>query len=291
MTKEQIEFINENFETKGPKYCADKLSINKSTISSYARRNGLKVSKESIYRILSKNSIYINKYINVVDPDIAYILGLIWSDGNVSFANNNSKTPIIKHTCVKYDSLNSDLIFEKLNWRRFESENMKSLGKNTMIANWVSSRELGNYLISNNYRDKDLGTYIFENFNNLLSHFLRGFFDGDGCITISNSGLKYKQIAIYFSSTHTQDWTFITKILDSLSIKYKTRINTDKLGKSSQIYINDSKSIYNLCEFIYKDSDGIRLERKYDKYKDFLEYKKIFKRNNNLNSLLKYRTW
>jgi len=98
--------------------------------------------------------------------------------------------------------------------------------------------------------------------------------------------LKYKQVAIYFSSTSTQNWTFITKILDSLEIKYKIRINTDKLGKSSQICINDSESIYNICEFIYKDSNGIRLERKYEKYQEFLEYKKIYKRNNSLNSIL-----
>jgi hypothetical protein len=286
MTKEQMEFINENYKTKGPKYCAEELSINKSTVSSYATRKGLKMDKESIYKILSKNSIDIDKYINVVDVEIAYILGLIWSDGNVGFANNNSKTPVIKHTCVKYDSKNSDLIFKKLGWKRFESENMKSLGKNTMIANWVSSRELGNYLISNNYKNKDLGTSIFNNFNNLLSHFLRGFFDGDGCISISNVGLKYKQHAIYFSSTFTQNWTFITKILDSLEIKYKIRINTDKLGKSSQVCINNSGSIYNLCEFMYKDSNGIRLERKYEKYQEFLEYKKIYKRNNSLNSIL-----
>ena len=286
MTNEQEEFIINNYPTKGVKYCSEKISICRSTISSFIKRKGLKLNKESLYKILSKNTIDIDRYINVVEPEIAYIIGLLWTDGSVSFANNKSKTPIIKHTCVKYDSSNSDSIFIKLGWGRFESENLKSIGKNTMVANWVSSRELGDYLIENNFRNKDLGTSIFENFNDLLSHFLRGFFDGDGCITISKAGSKYKQIAIYFSSTSTQDWTFITKILDSLSIKYKIRINTDKLGKSSQICINDSESIYNLCEFIYKDSDGIRLVRKYDKYQEFLEYKKIFKRNNTLNSLL-----
>ena len=37
---------------------------------------------------------------------------------------------------------------------------------------------------------------------------------------------------------------------------------------------------------MYKDSNGIRLERKYEKYQEFLEYKKIYKRNNSLNSIL-----
>lgn len=43
MTKEQMEFINENYKTKGPKYCAEELSINKSTVSSYATRKGLSI--------------------------------------------------------------------------------------------------------------------------------------------------------------------------------------------------------------------------------------------------------
>jgi hypothetical protein len=286
MTKEEEDFIMKNYPTKGVKYCSDILSLKRPTISSFVRRKGLKLDKENLYKILSKNSIDINEYINVVDPKIAYIIGLLWTDGTVTFANNNSKTPLIKHSCVKYDSDNSNKIFEELGWKKFDCENLKSIGKNTMVVNWISNRELGNYLIENNFRNKDIGTKIFENYGDLKSHFLRGFFDGDGCITISNSGNKYKQIAIYFSSTTTQDWTFITNILDSIKVKYKIRHNTDNLGKSSQVCINDSESIYNLCEFIYKDSDGIRLERKYEKYQEFLDYKKVYKRNNKLNDIL-----
>jgi intein/homing endonuclease len=155
-----------------------------------------------------------------------------------------------------------------------------------MSTNWISNRELGEYLIENNYRDKDKGTLIYKRFDNLLSHFVRGIFDGDGCITISNSGLKYKQTTIYFSSTSNQDWKFLSEILDKINVNYKIRKNVDSLGKSSQLYINSSESIYNLCEFMYKDSIGIRLERKYNKYSYFLDYKKNYKRNNRLNEIL-----
>jgi hypothetical protein len=37
---------------------------------------------------------------------------------------------------------------------------------------------------------------------------------------------------------------------------------------------------------MYKDSENIRLERKHDKYNEFLEYKKKYKRNNTLINLL-----
>ena len=274
LTNEQKEFIIQNYSKRGVNYCYEKLNVNKSTISSFARRNGLKVDKEVVIKNMSKNIINLDDYVNVVDAKIAYILGLIWSDGSVSFSNNKSKTPIVKHSCVYYDSDISDLIFKELNWRRFESENKKSIGKNKMIINWISSRELGDYLISYNYRVKNKGTSIYEKFDNLKSHFIRGFFDGDGCITISNSGSNYKQTAIYFSSTKNQNWHFIEKALKELDINYYIRLLKDDLGESSQLCIHDSKSIFKFCEYIYSNSENIRLERKYKKYLDFIKYKK-----------------
>jgi hypothetical protein len=279
----QINFIKENYFNFGAKYCSEKLNLNKSTVISCARRNGLKVSDKILKstRFKTKKIIDIDDYLNVVKPEISYIYGLIYADGHVSFSNNKSKTPIVKHTSVKYDSEVSDRIFKNLNWRNFNYENDLSLGKNTMSVNWISSKELGEYLISQNYREKHMGTFIYNKFKPLTNHFLRGFLDGDGCITTSNNG-KYKQTSIYFSSSYLQKWEFITEILKKIDVKYKIRTNTDKLGKSSQICIHDSKSIYNLCEYIYKDSENIRLERKFNKYQEFLEYKKIYQRNNKL---------
>lgn len=282
----QINFIKENYFNFGAKYCSEQLSLKKSTVASCARRNGLKVNESLIKstRFQNKNVININDYTNVDKPEIAYILGLIWTDGHVSFSNNKNKTPIVKHSCVKYDSQISDRIFNELGWRNFDCENSQSIGKNTMSVNWISSKILGDYLISQNYREKNRGTFIYEKIS-CISHFLRGLFDGDGCITISKSG-KYKQTAIYFSSSSDQQWNFLTEILDSINVKYKIRMNIDKLGKSSQICIHESESIYNLCEFMYKDSENLRLERKFNKYQEFLNYKRLYIRNNKLKSIL-----
>ena len=242
-----------------------------------ARRNNITVNKDVILKNMSKNIIDINDYKKVIKKEIAYILGLIWADGCVSFANNKSKTPIVKHSCVFYDSEKILKIFEDLNWRNHESTNDKSIGKNKMVVNWVSSRLLGEYLIEENYRNKELGTFIYEKFNSLKSHFLRGLFDGDGCITISNSGIKYKQTAIYFSSSLYQDWTFLENILKEVNVDYSIREMNDKLGSSSQLCIHKSESIKNICEFMYDDSENIRLERKYLKYVEFLNYKETFR--------------
>lgn len=285
-TDNQIEIIKENYKIKGVKYCIDKTGLPKGTVSTIARRYGITVDSDVVIKNKSLNLICLYDYISVTDPSIAYILGLLWTDGSVCFSNNKSKTPVVKHGCISKDSESSDRIFKKLGWRTYKSKNDKSIGKSEMSINWISSRDLGNYLISNNYKDKDNGTYIYNNFQSLTSHFLRGIIDGDGCITISNSGDKYKQTAIYISSTVNQNWGFIGDILDSISVKYKIRRLKDIRGESSQLLISDSLSIYNMCEFIYKDSIDIRLERKYHKYMEFIDYKKSFMREQKIDKIL-----
>jgi hypothetical protein len=275
-SKDEIDILIENFPKNGSKYCSQLLNKSKSSIQQKANKLGLFVDRDIVRKNMSKNTINIDDYRNVSDKKIAYILGLIWTDGTVTFANNKSKTPVIKHTCVKYDSEIITKIFNELNWRHFYSENKKSIGKNTMSAHWLSSRELGNLLIENNFRDKSKGTFIYELFEDekLISHFIRGIFDGDGSFCISEiKNTKYKQFNIAFSSTHDQDWSYLINILNKLNVKFKDRICFDKLGKSSQLNIFNSKSIHHFCDFIYNDSEHLRLERKYIKYQQFLEYK------------------
>lgn len=65
--------------------------------------------------------------------------------------------------------------------------------------------------------------------------------------------------------------------MESKDIKYKIRKLSDRLGESSQLSIYESDSIYKFCEFIYEDSKDLRLERKYNKYIEFLQYKNEMK--------------
>lgn len=90
------------------------------------------------------------------------------------------------------------------------------------------------------------------------------------------------QFSICFSSTKDQNWEFLGKILDMIGVKYTTRRTKDKRGESSRLEINDSMSIYKTMSYIYLDSEGIRLERKYNKFIEFMNYKSIHNKHNNL---------
>jgi hypothetical protein len=274
-TTDEINFLKENYSKKGIQYCSIELKKSQSSIKNKSNKLKLYLDKDVVSKNMSKNIIDVNEYKNVNDPRISYILGLLWTDGTVGFANNKSRTPVIKHTCIKSDSDIISKTFKDLKWRHFFNENNKSIGKNTMSAHWISNRELGEYLISNNFRKKSFGTTIYNNFNHeIIHHFVRGLFDGDGCFVVSDTQKgKYKQFSITFSSTYDQNWNYLTNILDTIEVKYRVRLCKDNLGKSSQLNIFDSKSIKNLCDFMYKNSESLRLERKFKKYIEFINYK------------------
>lgn len=96
--------------------------------------------------------------------------------------------------------------------------------------------------------------------------FIRGFFDGDGCICITTmSGKPHISVSI----------TGIEKMLDSIinylisngviRINPKKYIKDNEKVKSFYLYGNMAKDF---LDYIYKDA-SVYLDRKYKKYKDF----------------------
>ena len=138
LNKDELDFIKDNYARYGGKYCSEKLSKNRHTINGAAKRLGIRVSDEVLKstRFQEKNLINIDDYIEVKSEKIAYVLGLIWTDGHVSFSNNKNKTPIVKHCCVKYDSDVCRNIFKNLHWKNFDSEKF-SLNRKSSKQIWI----------------------------------------------------------------------------------------------------------------------------------------------------------
>jgi len=209
-----------------------------------------------------------NDFIDVKTLSHSYILGLLWADGTVIFANNNAKTPQIKHSTKKEDNIDFRKIFENTgNWGIYETINRGSYTKsnNILQVNWTSNRQLGEFLIKNDYRDKTKSPdKIISIFNDIEKQlWFRGFFDGDGSVTIIPKGHH----SIAFTGQKEQDWSFVKSLFDEIKIQnYRERIVTSRGGFSSQIRITNKKDLLKFRNYLYNDSVEISLKRKYEKF-------------------------
>jgi len=283
-TKEQEGFLKVNYSNKGAKYCAENLNRKRPAVVARANKLGLKVNQIVINKILSETrvnwennreydsyNVNPNQFLKIETPEVSYLLGLIWADGHVILSNNEAGTPIVKHNAIEEDNEYFLPIFKSTGeWNSFTTINEKAIGNKPISTNWTSNRVIGEFLIEHDYKNKDMSPYkILNKIPDKLKHyFFRGFFDGDGSISVglSQNGSMYRSIA--FSSSRDQDWVFIADMLDELNINYKIRTLTDERGESSQVNFYNKYDIIKFFNYINKtnDYDTLGLKRKYDKF-------------------------
>lgn len=96
----------------------------------------------------------------------------------------------------------------------------------------------------------------------LMSHFIRGYFDGDGCITIKTSG--YSVVSFCCNSK-----LFLEELQQELlNNGIITRPITSSKRKNNllyTLYLSKRKNQLKFKEFIYKNADAF-LQRKFDKF-------------------------
>ena len=99
----------------------------------------------------------------------------------------------------------------------------------------------------------------------LLKHFIRGYFDGDGCLSTILRTIKGKPNPIMDCEVNflgTLD--MLTGITENIPIK---NIRIFKFGKIYKFRIRNKKDIITLLDYLYEDSH-FYLKRKYNKYLD-----------------------
>ena len=94
---------------------------------------------------------------------------------------------------------------------------------------------------------------------NLLKHFIRGYFDGDGYISKNN-----KPITINILGTKE----FLLKLCEIINID-KNKVKNKTLNKNTYYIEINGKNARNFCNFIYRDSN-IFLNRKKELYNYYL---------------------
>lgn len=269
-SEKDIEVIKQNYNKFGALYCKKFLPQTLPQIRNKAAKLKIKVSKEKISEYLKAKrppkqghvfKVGHEQFINIRTPEAAYILGLLWADGYVT-PNRNQ----ISLATTVPDSEHFIKIFEKTgNWIVYKGKPTK-IGWKIPCIIYTSNFYLANFLKENGYISKSYlsADKILNKIPEHLQHFwLLGLLDGDG--HIGNYDGSYK---VSFASGITQNWNYLSNILNKLNIEYSIIRRESAHGNSSQLIIYGIKKVVKFLDYLYSDEKmtPLALKRKFDIY-------------------------
>lgn len=244
------QILESYLQTKSLTKTASIFNVNRTrTVKRIAVKNGVKV-------INHQNKVKFNyRYFDSIDTENkAYWLGFLFADGNVSSGNRN-----LISIGLKLEDIN--------HLEKFRNDISCSLPVKVDTKNGRSRCRFG---FSNKHTKKQLIklgcipkkslTLKFPHIpHNLIPHFIRGYFDGDGCVGVY--GDRKTNLRVSLVGTENM----LTNILLYSLIK-ASLFKANKQGDSNikQFQISGEKA-YNFLRFIYSKAT-IYLDRKYKLY-------------------------
>lgn len=148
----------------------------------------------TIYEINRKYTLDQTFFDSINTEAKAYFLGLLWADGSISKSAKRCSANNRLQISQKIDDINQLHNLQKAlksNYLLYTSTTNNSYSKNHKIATLsINSVYLVNKLESLGVYNKENRTSIPKLPNNLIHHFIRGYFDGDGCLSIYQQTIK-----------------------------------------------------------------------------------------------------
>ena len=187
---------------------------------------------------------------------MAYVLGMFFSDGTVS-----SDKKYIRIHLQKKDQY----ILEKINKTMRSNRPLQTYENSSLFR--LDSKILAKDLINLGCIPRKTYSLDFPNINNkFLSHFVRGYFDGDGSIYFN----KPNTIRISFVGTKN----FIEGLQKSLNKSIGLRKHP--LRKQGVIWICNyySDDARKLCSWMYNNTKDLYLRRKKERYDKHINKRK-----------------
>jgi intein-encoded DNA endonuclease-like protein len=238
---------------------SEKLNCSISNISRRLTKLGVKPLKKNNknWRRTNRYKVNLNYFDSIDTSEKAYILGLLYADGSVCKDGFYLK--------MKDEEL---LLKVKEEMKAEQPVKKYYYGKYWSYILTISSQKLSKELIKQGCFINKTYTLLFPNIDKSLhSHFVRGFFDGDGHLGITDNISTCK---VDFTSASTEFLKSLRILISSFS---KTNGSLRKEnGKSNAWHLRFSGSqVIDVLNWLYKDAT-IFMRRKHDK---FLIYKSV----------------
>lgn len=256
-SEDQMKYIISEYK-KGKTLSAlgREFGVSYSTIRNLLKRKGIKT--EGNKHNFPRDEFYFN---NIDSKEKAYWLGFLYADGCVH-SNSNE----ISITLKDRDHLEKFRKAIKSNNKIGESIDKRFSSMPKIYHFSIKDKQLKSDLIKwGCVPNKSLSLTKIPNIpRDFVSHFIRGYFDGDGSLHWLNGTKNFR---ISFVGTAP----FLKDIQKELGLSLS--LGQQEGNKSKYFQVAGRKQVPMILDYIYKDSDeNIRLTRKYKNYLDCLTW-------------------
>lgn len=220
-------------------------------------------------------------FFNIIDSEQkAYFLGFLYADGYISKNGMNCVLTLTGKDREILDILNQYIFFSQkpLYYRKPVQTiiNKKNVNIKEAYTLTISSVKIVNDLIKLGCINRKSLKLEFPNeeqvSRDFISHFIRGYFDGDGCISISKN-------AKTFNIAGTE--VFLSGIRDLLfDIGVASKIVKHSNQNISYLRVHSIKDLNRIYYFMYKDCKTF-LKRKQEKFERIIKESPLNKLTSN----------
>ncbi|MCR4720939.1 MAG: LAGLIDADG family homing endonuclease [Lachnospiraceae bacterium] len=219
---------------------------------------------------------YDKNYFEIIDTsDKAYWLGFLYADGSIIRFYNEDKTKIrsmsleltlceqdYNHLIKFKDYIKSNVPIRKRTVHLNEKEHIAyrlKINYTKICKDLIDKKCTPNKTYTIEFPTEDIVPH------ELMRDFLRGFFDGDGCVYYNgNEKLSCNITGMYNVLESIRDY-----LLSNGIIRTFTKIHTKENSKACEYFLYGDSCI-DFLNYLYNDS-SLYLDRKYEKYQKYLQ--------------------
>lgn len=241
------------------------------SISKFLTEKGIKTTVGNHYRKYHHNESFFE---SIDTEEKAYWLGFMYADGWIQDNSNRHGQDHFGISLADKDEKHLNKFLKSLNATNpinYDNSNTKK-GQSRIAKVELTSQKTVDDLIKHGCFKKK--TLILKPPSSvpdkLIPHFIRGFFDGDGSI-VKSGGKFYEQYGKYNFSISFSCMEEIAYWLQDY-FKFGSVVKDQRKEKSYSYTIGGNNAVEEFYHILY-DNATIYLERKYNRFQEFLEQK------------------
>lgn len=229
------------------------------TLSSWLKSIGTK-----IYRKDKMINFNCNLFDSIDTEEKAYWLGFLFADGNISKKNYYIRVNLSGKDFEHLIKLKQFLNYER-NIYTYKTKQGYFVSR-LSVSNkhmWNRLNEIG--CTPNKTNTLKFPIELFNGHEDLIRHFIRGYWDGDGCLTYRDKQKKRPEANVISSND------FLIEMQKHFPVKQKENIPIKHKGNNIiRTWTCEGSSAFKVAKYLYENST-IYLERKYNKYLEFVD--------------------